>query len=293
MPLEPQAQALYDILEAIFDYVDTYLEPRGIGLFTTEKAKIMIQKADMFPELAGLHPSEPLALIHSNIYFVDMTVYSAIPVSLLAAQYKVMECPIHLLPPYVPSDSPYHYRDADQPALTKAGWIKSETIGLLTGSENQTDVRTSSIPDFSNIPASVHSINLTSQTSYRLMQGVIANCDLQIKNPVERARFPGGRYLPLPEKSTVEWYARSLAPALGIHQIDGIAQRMQAGLIQSQGQGGGMSEQQFSMQKNALLEQERQNQLSNMRTRMADAALRRSEESKLLRIPVAKSLKSY
>lgn len=53
---------------------------------------------------------------------------------------------MHMLPPYIPGDSPYQFREADQPALTKAGWIKSETIGLLTGSETHDDVGISSHP---------------------------------------------------------------------------------------------------------------------------------------------------
>lgn len=67
MILEPQAQALYDVLEAIFDYADANLVPRGIGLLTTEKTKIMIQNAGMHAELAGLHTLELALSTDSNL----------------------------------------------------------------------------------------------------------------------------------------------------------------------------------------------------------------------------------
>lgn len=68
------------------------------------------------------------------------------------------------------------------------------------------------------------------QESYKTLQGYIAHCDLQIKDPSERARFTGGRYKPLPEKRTVEWYARSLAPVLNLEprKLEEISQRSRA-----------------------------------------------------------------
>lgn len=145
MALELQAQTLYNVLEAIFDYADANFAPRGIGLLTMEKKKIMIQNAGMHAELAGLHTSElvpPLPSSDFNLFASRTTAFASIPIPVVTAQYQTMECPMHILPPYVPEDSPYQFREADQPALTKAGWIKSETIGLLTGSETQDDVRT-------------------------------------------------------------------------------------------------------------------------------------------------------
>lgn len=65
---------------------------------------------------------------------------------------------------------------------------------------------------------------------YECLQGYITSCDIQIRDPKERTRFPGGRYLPFPGKSTVEWYAKSLATALRIGDIDGISQRTGASL---------------------------------------------------------------
>lgn len=85
--------------------------------------------------------------------------------------------------------------------------------------------------------------------------------------------------MPLPDKSTVEWYARSLAPAIGIYQIEGIAQRTQAALMRNS-QSGGMSQEKYSLGKNSLMEQERQNQLYAMNAKMSHAAMRRSEESR-------------
>lgn len=58
MALEPQAQTLYDVLEAIFDYADANFVPRGLGLLTREKTKIIIQNAGLDVELAGLHTLE-------------------------------------------------------------------------------------------------------------------------------------------------------------------------------------------------------------------------------------------
>lgn len=54
--MEPQAQAYFDVLEAIFDYADAYLEPRGLGLWTMEKQKGMIKMAKVNPLLrTGQH----------------------------------------------------------------------------------------------------------------------------------------------------------------------------------------------------------------------------------------------
>lgn len=55
--VEPQAQLFYNVLEAIFDYADTNLEPKDFGLMTFQKQKTMIEKANMLDLLAGLpHP---------------------------------------------------------------------------------------------------------------------------------------------------------------------------------------------------------------------------------------------
>lgn len=45
--------------------------------------------------------------------------------------YKIMGCPVYLLPRYVADASIYEFRDPDQPALTKAGYIKSMVINIL------------------------------------------------------------------------------------------------------------------------------------------------------------------
>lgn len=47
IPFETQAKAFYDILEAIFDYVDSNLEPKGLGLMTKEKEVTMLEITDM------------------------------------------------------------------------------------------------------------------------------------------------------------------------------------------------------------------------------------------------------
>lgn len=119
--------------------------------------------------------------------------------------------------------------------------------------------------------------------TYRLIQGCISNCNLQIKNLNERERFPGGRYMPLPDKSTVEWYARSLAPAIGITEVGGIAQRMKVALMQDSGvQLGGITQDQFAFERSILMEQEQQNQISAMRVNMANTAILYSAESRFM-----------
>lgn len=54
MPLEPQAKAPYDTLEAIFDYADSNLEPKGLGLMTKEKEVTMLEKAGLTDMARGL-----------------------------------------------------------------------------------------------------------------------------------------------------------------------------------------------------------------------------------------------
>lgn len=89
--------------------------------------------------------------------------------------------------------------------------------------------------------------------------------------------------MPLPDKSTVEWYARSLAPAIGITEVGGIAQRMKVALMQnSQVQQGGMTQDQFAFERSILMEQEQQNQISAMRVNMANTAIRHSAESRFM-----------
>lgn len=46
--MEPQAKALCDVLEAIFDYADANLEPKSLGLMPIEKLHLMAEKAGMF-----------------------------------------------------------------------------------------------------------------------------------------------------------------------------------------------------------------------------------------------------
>lgn len=57
MPLaiEPQAQAFYNILEAIFDHADANLEPKGLGLWTTERAMMVMKDTDQLDTLECLH----------------------------------------------------------------------------------------------------------------------------------------------------------------------------------------------------------------------------------------------
>lgn len=54
IPFEPQAKAFHDILEAIFDYADSNLEPKGLGLMTKEKEVTMLENAGLTDMAGGL-----------------------------------------------------------------------------------------------------------------------------------------------------------------------------------------------------------------------------------------------
>lgn len=89
--------------------------------------------------------------------------------------------------------------------------------------------------------------------------------------------------MPLPDKPTVEWYARSLAPAIGITEVKGIAERLKSALIHiSHVQQGNMTQDRSPFERSRLMEQEQQNQLSAMRASMADTAMRRSAEGRFM-----------
>lgn len=55
LAMEPQARAFYNILLAVFDHVDANIEPKGLGLWTTEKEMEVLVLVGQ-PELAeSLH----------------------------------------------------------------------------------------------------------------------------------------------------------------------------------------------------------------------------------------------
>lgn len=58
VPLESQAKAYRDILEAIFDYADDNFEPKGLGLMTKEKEITMLERAGQqsYFQCLYLHP---------------------------------------------------------------------------------------------------------------------------------------------------------------------------------------------------------------------------------------------
>lgn len=89
--------------------------------------------------------------------------------------------------------------------------------------------------------------------------------------------------MPLPDKPTVEWYAKSLAPAIGITEVEGIAERLKSALMHiSQVQQGNMTQDQSAFERSKLMEQVRKNQLSAVRASMADIVMRRSAESRFI-----------
>lgn len=65
--LEPQAKVLYNILGAIFDHSDGYFEPKGIGLWTMEKERAVMEETDQSELLEGLHILSPLLYSSSSI----------------------------------------------------------------------------------------------------------------------------------------------------------------------------------------------------------------------------------
>lgn len=56
--------------------------------------------------------------------------YKIIPGSVMADQYKIMECATYMVPVYDPKASPFDYLEPSQPALTKHGWLKMQVIGM-------------------------------------------------------------------------------------------------------------------------------------------------------------------
>lgn len=137
-------------------------------------------------------------------------------------QYILMGCAFQLVAIYDPAASPYDFRELDQPGLTKHGWIKFQVICTLLVNW----VRVLCVFDVDELLS--HTLNTTQEDTYSILQAYITTFNLQVKNITERALFPGGRYPPLPERSTVEWYAKSLASALGIRGIEEIYQDLQA-----------------------------------------------------------------
>lgn len=68
--LEPQAKVLYNILGALFDHSDAYLEPKDIGLWTLEKERVVMIETDQTELSESLHILSPLmvyALIHDSV----------------------------------------------------------------------------------------------------------------------------------------------------------------------------------------------------------------------------------
>lgn len=133
MPLESQAKAYHDILEAIFDYADDNFEPKGLGLMTKEKEITMLERAGQqsYFQCLYLHPCVCSYWYSISILMLCMTVYSRIPALATTQQYVIMGCAFQMLAVYDPNASPYDFREPDQPGLTKQGWIKYQTISTL------------------------------------------------------------------------------------------------------------------------------------------------------------------
>lgn len=55
LAMEPQAQAFYNILGAVFDHVDANIEPKGLGLWTTEKEREVLVLTDQPQVAESLH----------------------------------------------------------------------------------------------------------------------------------------------------------------------------------------------------------------------------------------------
>lgn len=98
--------------------------------------------------------------------------------------------------------------------------------------------------------------------------------------------------MPLPEKSTVEWYAKSLGKVLKVGDVKDMTKRMQASLLAwveaaqraaaapaPEPEPQGMTEEQFIAEREKILSTEREIKLLAMATRMADDQTRRNMES--------------
>lgn len=158
MPLESQAKAFHDILEAIFDYADDNFEPKGLGLMTKEKEVAMLEKSGQEDYSRCLYLHTCVCSYSVSILMLCMTVYSAVPALVMTQQYVIMGCAFQMLAVYDPNTSPYDFREPDQPGLTKQGWIKSSVISMLLEGET---VRIFRVP-------SIERLHLTSQTQRRI-----------------------------------------------------------------------------------------------------------------------------
>lgn len=89
--MEPQAQAFYNILQAMFDYADANFEPKGVGLISPEEMAMMVEKANMPELLPGLHTLELIISQNPNASTL-YTIVHKLPASVQAELYKIMEC---------------------------------------------------------------------------------------------------------------------------------------------------------------------------------------------------------
>lgn len=131
MPMESQAKAYHDILEAIFDYANDNFEPKGLGLMTKEKEIAMLEKTGQQGSAQCLYLHPCVCSYSISILMLYMTVCSKVPALVLTQQYVIMGCAFQMLAGYDPNASPYDFREPDQPGLTKHGWIKFQVISAL------------------------------------------------------------------------------------------------------------------------------------------------------------------
>ncbi|KAI5792598.1 hypothetical protein DFH27DRAFT_193186 [Peziza echinospora] len=262
------AAAIYHLLSSLFNYIDDEIEPKNIGVVTMVKFRILIKQLAMegdFTEALATTQEEQIAM------------------------YSDLECQYYLTPPFSPGGiHDYTFTEPTAVGLTKAGYIKLQAVSLiLEGSEGME--------------------GLQKDLEYRFLQRCIQLLPLYRIDPTTNSRIT---FAPLPPQDVVRWYVSSLATSLlGYTDASPLAvaqryvtrmQARKAKIEQEQqqqkqyqeqqqeqqhgngGASGSKSDEQFQREVDALRAQEQAQALNAMRTRMADAQLRRSAESSFM-----------
>jgi len=168
----PQAAAaLYNLLSALFDFIDEQVEPRNFGVITAAKTLWVADQLGMQAEFAATMSMAP---------------------EVLAAGYQDLECQYYLVPGKQGGNALHHYgfESPDVPGLTKAGFVKLQTLGLILESA----------------PGSP-----TGDSQYRFLQRCISTFPLTYNDPDIGATIT---FPPLPSVQAVNWYTTALAKTM-------------------------------------------------------------------------------
>ncbi|KAF8470694.1 hypothetical protein BDZ91DRAFT_718737 [Kalaharituber pfeilii] len=115
------AAALYNLLKALFTYIDEHIEPRNLGVVTVEKMKWVAERVGMMAEFAAS---------------------LSLPPEDLAETYSDLECQYFIVPTQLSgggqdAEHDYGFEVPDTPGLTKAGFVKMQALGLILESGGQ------------------------------------------------------------------------------------------------------------------------------------------------------------